>query len=72
MHKGKDLDCKVRYVMMRHLNILKWFFSKNRISLDLNHSCLAGTLLTVITDFFLALKIKGFEIFIRSCNSTPR
>ena len=25
MHKGKDLDCKVLSVMMRHLNILKYF-----------------------------------------------
>ena len=25
MHKGNDLDCKVLSVMMRHLNILKYF-----------------------------------------------
>ena len=24
MHKGKDLDCKVLSVMMRHLNIVKY------------------------------------------------
>ena len=26
MHKGEDLDCKVPFVMMRHLNILKYFY----------------------------------------------
>ena len=25
MHKGKDLDCKVQSVMMRHLNIVQYF-----------------------------------------------
>ena len=25
MHEGKDLDCKVMSVMMRNLNILKYF-----------------------------------------------
>ena len=25
MHKGEDLDCKVLSVIMRHLNILKYF-----------------------------------------------
>ena len=46
MHKGEDLDCKVQSVMMRHLNILKYF------SLDLNYSPFAGTSLTVITEMF--------------------
>ena len=50
MHKGEDLDGKVLSVMMRHLNILKYFW--NRISLDLNYSRLAGTSLTVITECF--------------------
>ena len=70
MHKGKDLDCKVLSLMMRHLSILKYFFFWNRISLDLNYSRLARTSLTVITE--ITLKVKGFEIFIRLCNSTPR
>ena len=26
MHKHKDLDCKVLSVMMRHLNVLKFFY----------------------------------------------
>ena len=26
MHKGEDLDCKVLSIMIRHLNILKYFF----------------------------------------------
>ena len=25
MHEGEDLDCKVLSVIMRHLNILKYF-----------------------------------------------
>ena len=49
MHEGEDLDCKVLSVMLRHLYILKY---SNRISLDLNYSCLAGTSLTVITEMF--------------------
>ena len=73
MYKGDDLDRKVPYVTIRHLNIkyLEMFFFSNRISLDLNYSRLAGTSLTVITEM-LTLKVKGFEIFIRLCNSTPR
>ena len=53
MHKSEDLGCKVSSVMMRHLNILKYFFLES-ISLDLNysHSDLAGTSLTVITEMF--------------------
>ena len=43
MHKGKDLDYNVISVMMKHLNYLEIFFVCNRISLDLNCSCLAGT-----------------------------
>ena len=51
--KGEDLNCKVLFVMVRHLNILKYFnFFRNRISLDLNYSRLAGTSLTVITGMF--------------------
>ena len=52
MHKGENLDCKMLSVMMKHLNILKYFFFWNRISLDLNYSRLAGTSLTVITEMF--------------------
>ena len=47
MHKGEDLDCKVQSVMMRHLNILKYFLLE--FSLDLNYS---GTSLTVVTEMF--------------------
>ena len=52
MHKGEDLDCKVLSVMMRHLNILKYFFFWNRMSLNLNYSRSAGTPLTVTTEMF--------------------
>ena len=53
MHKGEDFDCKVRSVMMRHLNkYLKIFFFWNQISWDLNYSHLAGTSLTVVTEMF--------------------
>ena len=52
MHKGEGLDCKVLSVLMRHLNILKYFFFWNRISLDLNYSLLSGTSLSVITEMF--------------------
>ena len=51
MHRGEDLDRKVLSMMMRHLNILK-YFSFGIQSLDLNYSGLAGTLLTVITEMF--------------------
>ena len=40
------------------------FFFWNRISLDLRSS------LTVITEMFLTLKVKGIELCIRLCNST--
>ena len=49
MHKGEDLNCKVLSVMMRHLNILK-YFSFGIESLDLICPLLAGTSLTVITE----------------------
>ena len=52
MHKHKDLDCKVLSVMMRHLNVLNFFFFWNQISLYLNYSRLPGTSLTVITEMF--------------------
>ena len=29
--KGEDLDCKMLYAMMRHLNILKYFFSESNL-----------------------------------------
>ena len=45
------------------------FFFWNRISLDLNYSRSAGTLLTVKPE---TPKVKRFEIFIRLCNSNPR
>ena len=31
MHKGEDLDCKVLSVMMRHLNILKFFLLESSL-----------------------------------------
>ena len=31
MHNGEDLDCKVASVMMRHLNILKYFLLKSNL-----------------------------------------
>ena len=47
MHKGEDLDCKVLSVMMRHLNILKYFsFESNLFEPELFP--LAGTSLAVI------------------------
>ena len=48
MHKSEDLDCKVLSVMMRHLNVSKYF--SFGISLDLSYSRLAVTSLTVITE----------------------
>ena len=52
MHNDEDLNCKVLSVMMRQSNVLKYIFF-NRISLDLYHSRLAATSLTVITEMFL-------------------
>ena len=52
MHKRKDLDCKVLSVVMRHLNILKYFSFEIESLWDLNYSRLAGTSLTVITEMF--------------------
>ena len=46
MHKDEDLDRKVLSVII--------FFFWNRISLDLNYSRLAGTLLTVINEIFFS------------------
>ena len=31
MHKRKDLDCKVLSVMMRHLNVLKYFLLESNL-----------------------------------------
>ena len=49
MHKGKDLDCKVLSVMMRHLNILKYFCFGIESQ---NYSRSAGISLTVVTEMF--------------------
>ena len=71
MHKGEDLDCKVLSVMMRHLNILIIFLLESNL--------FGPELFTFSWDFVdsdnwnvLTLKVKGFEIFIRLCSSTPR
>ena len=69
MHKGEDLDCKVLSVMIRHLNVLKYFsftLESNLFGPEL------GTSLTVITGNASTLNVKGFEIFIRLCNSSSR
>ena len=31
MHKGEDFDCKMLSVIMRHLNILKYFSSESNL-----------------------------------------
>ena len=46
MHKGEDVDCKVLFVTMRHLNILKYF----SFGIELSYSRLAETSLIVITE----------------------
>ena len=46
----KDLDYEVLSIMT--FKYLEIFFFWNRISLDLNYSRLAGTLLTVIAEMF--------------------
>ena len=45
MHKGEYLDCKVLSVYDETFKYLEIFFSWNRILLDLNYLCSAGTLL---------------------------
>ena len=71
MHKSKDLDCKVLSVMMRHLNILKYFsFGIESLwtrTIPVHWEFIDSDNLNVLT-----LKVKAFEIFIRLCNSTPR
>ena len=52
MHKRKDLSCEVLSVMMRHLNILKYFSFEVKSLWNLNYSRLAVTSLTVITEMF--------------------
>ena len=42
MYKGEDLDCKLLSVMMRHINILKYFSFGIKFLWTLNYSRLAG------------------------------
>ena len=52
MHKDEDLDCKSAVSYDDTFKYLEIFFFWNGISLDLNYSRLAETLLTVITEMF--------------------
>ena len=69
MHKGEDLDCKLLSVMMRHVNILKYFsFGIESLWTYIYiyiyiyiYSCLAGTSLTVITEMFQVRRSKSFR-----------
>ena len=39
MHKGEDLDCKVMPIMIRHLNILKYFSFVITLCMKLSWFC---------------------------------
>ena len=52
MHEGEYLDCKMLSVIMRHLNILKYFHLESNLFGPELYSRLAGISLTMITEMF--------------------
>ena len=72
MYKGEDLDYNVLSVIMRHLNILKIFFFSNRISGPELFPWNSWDFIDSDNLNVFILKVRGFEMCIRLCNSTPR